>query len=70
VLIPLSDLLIGATALELGYRIGTASFRHFQLIPELNVIQLGGRALFPPYATFDSGSPSRMRFAAPQTGPP
>jgi predicted nucleic acid-binding protein len=38
--IPLSDLLIGASALELGYGVGTANIRHFQLIPGLNVIQL------------------------------
>jgi predicted nucleic acid-binding protein len=38
--IPLADLLIGATALELGYGVGTANLRHFQLIPGLNVIQL------------------------------
>ena len=38
--IPLSDLLIGASALELGYGVGTANLRHFQLIPGLNVIQL------------------------------
>ena len=38
--VPLSDLLIGASALELGYRVGTANMRHFQLIPGLNVIQL------------------------------
>jgi predicted nucleic acid-binding protein len=38
--IPLSDLLIGVSALELGYGVGTANVRHFQLIPELNVIQL------------------------------
>lgn len=38
--IPLSDLLIGASALELGYAVGTANVRHFQLIPGLNVIQL------------------------------
>ena len=38
--IPLSDLLIGASALELGYVVGTANFRHFQLIPNLNIIQL------------------------------
>ena len=29
--IPLSDLLIGASALELGYAIGTANIRRFQL---------------------------------------
>ena len=38
--IPLSDLLIGASALELGYAVGTANVRHFQLIPGLNVIKL------------------------------
>jgi predicted nucleic acid-binding protein len=38
--IPLSDLLIGASALELGYGVGTANVRHFQLIPGLNVIHL------------------------------
>ena len=38
--IPLSDLLIGASALELRYRIGTANVRHFQLIPDLHVISL------------------------------
>ncbi len=37
--IPLSDLLVGASALELGYGVGTANVRHFQLIPGLNVIQ-------------------------------
>jgi predicted nucleic acid-binding protein len=38
--IPLSDLLIGITALELGYNIGTHNVRHFRLIPDLNVIPL------------------------------
>lgn len=38
--VALSDLLIGATALDLGYRVATANLRHFQLIPGLNVIQL------------------------------
>lgn len=38
--IPLGDLLIGSTALELGYSVGTHNVRHFQLIPGLNVIQL------------------------------
>ena len=38
--IPLSDLLIGASALELGNRVGTANVRHFQLIPGLKVIRL------------------------------
>ena len=38
--IPLSDLLIGTSALELGYQVGTANVRHFQLIPGLNLIPL------------------------------
>jgi len=38
--IPLSDLLIGVTALDLNYGVGTANVRHFQLIPGLNVIRL------------------------------
>ncbi|HUA93520.1 MAG TPA: PIN domain-containing protein [Terracidiphilus sp.] len=32
------DLLIGVTALELGYRIATANLRHFQAIPGLAVL--------------------------------
>jgi len=38
--IPLSDLLIGASALELGYRGGTANVRHFEQIPGLKVVKL------------------------------
>lgn len=38
--IPLADLLIGVTALELGYRVATANTRHFQQIPGLTVVQL------------------------------
>lgn len=38
--IPPPDLLIGVTALELGYGIGTANVRHFRLIPGLSVIAL------------------------------
>jgi len=37
---PFGDLLIGATALEIGYSILTVNLRHFQLIPGLNVIAL------------------------------
>jgi predicted nucleic acid-binding protein len=40
VTIPSLDLLIGATALEIGYAIVTTNVRHFQLIPGLNVIAL------------------------------
>jgi len=36
--IPLSDLLIGVTALELGYSVATANLRHFRLIPGLQVV--------------------------------
>ena len=38
--LPLSDLLIGVTALESGYSVATANVRHFRLIPGLSVIQL------------------------------
>jgi predicted nucleic acid-binding protein len=36
--IPFSDLLIGVTALELGYRVATENLRHFQLIPDLSIV--------------------------------
>ena len=35
--IPLADLLIGATALELGYAVATHNVRHFERIPDLIV---------------------------------
>lgn len=38
--IPLSDLLIGITALELGHRIATHNVRHFKLIPGIDIVQL------------------------------
>lgn len=38
--IPFSDLLIGATALEVGYTLLTVNVRHFRLIPSLTVLQL------------------------------
>lgn len=38
--IPFSDLLIGVTALHFGYAIGTRNLRHFQMIPNLVVVQL------------------------------
>lgn len=38
--VPLADLLIGVTALELGYGIATANLRHFQHIPSLSVSHL------------------------------
>jgi predicted nucleic acid-binding protein len=38
--VPLPDLLIGATALELGYGVGTANVRHFQQVPGLSVVRL------------------------------
>ena len=40
VVIPFTDLLIGATALELGYSLLTANLRHFQKIPGLSVVRL------------------------------
>jgi predicted nucleic acid-binding protein len=39
-IIPISDLLVGATALSLGYSILTINARHFRMIPGLNVILL------------------------------
>lgn len=38
--IPLADLLIGSTALELGYAVVTHNIRHFQMIPNLAVQQV------------------------------
>jgi predicted nucleic acid-binding protein len=38
--LPLADLLIGVTALELGYSVATGNLRHFQRIPSLSVMQL------------------------------
>jgi predicted nucleic acid-binding protein len=39
VIIPFADLLIGATALEVGYSLLTVNARHFQMIPGLSVVQ-------------------------------
>ncbi len=39
-MIPFADLLIGATALHFGYSIGTRNLRHFQMVPNLSVIQI------------------------------
>ena len=36
----LADLLIGATALELGHRVVTANLRHFQAIPGLGIVSV------------------------------
>jgi predicted nucleic acid-binding protein len=38
--IAFEDLLIGATALHLGYVVATPNVRHFRLIPGLSVVQL------------------------------
>jgi predicted nucleic acid-binding protein len=40
VTIPFGDLLVGATALELGFSVLTANLRHFRLIPGLKIVQL------------------------------
>jgi predicted nucleic acid-binding protein len=40
VIIPFVDLLIGATALSLGFSVLTANMRHFKQIPGLNVIPI------------------------------
>jgi tRNA(fMet)-specific endonuclease VapC len=37
--VALEDLLIAATALELGFGVATGNVRHFRLIPGLNVVQ-------------------------------
>jgi tRNA(fMet)-specific endonuclease VapC len=39
VTIPFVDLLIGATALEVGYSVATVNARHFQMIPGLSIVQ-------------------------------
>ena len=38
--VPLPDLLVGVTALELGYSVGTSNLRHFRQVAGLSVIQL------------------------------
>jgi predicted nucleic acid-binding protein len=38
--IAFEDLLIGSTALQLGYSVASLNARHFQLIPRLSVVQL------------------------------
>ena len=40
VVIPFADLLIGATALALGYSVLTVNARHFERIPGLTVVKL------------------------------
>lgn len=40
VTIPFVDLLIGATALLLGYSVLTVNLRHFRLVPDLPVLEL------------------------------
>ena len=40
VVIPFADLLIGATALSLGYAVLTVNVRHFRQIPGLSIAQL------------------------------
>ena len=42
IVIALPDLLIGVTALHLGYSVATLNSRHFRLIPELSVVQANG----------------------------
>lgn len=40
IVIPFVDLLIGATALEVGYSVVTVNLRHFRLIPGLTVLPM------------------------------
>jgi predicted nucleic acid-binding protein len=37
--VPLADLLIGVTALELDYSVATANPQHFERIPGLSVVR-------------------------------
>jgi predicted nucleic acid-binding protein len=37
--IPFGDLLVGVTALELGFSVLTVNARHFQMIPGLQIVQ-------------------------------
>jgi len=39
IIIPFADLLIGATALAIGFSVVTVNLRHFRLIPGLAVVQ-------------------------------
>jgi predicted nucleic acid-binding protein len=38
--LPLADLIIGATAMELGYAVATSNLRDFNRIPGLHVVQV------------------------------
>jgi predicted nucleic acid-binding protein len=38
--IPFGDLLVGVTALELGFPVLTVNLRHFRLIPGLQIVQI------------------------------
>jgi predicted nucleic acid-binding protein len=67
--IPLSDLLIGASALALGYSVGIANVRHFQLIPGLTSSSAEAGAPFPPYANFNSGPHRQEGCASPRHKP-
>ncbi|MFZ0819405.1 MAG: PIN domain-containing protein [Candidatus Acidiferrales bacterium] len=40
VVVPFTDLLIGATALSLGFSVLTANTRHFRRIPGLSIVRL------------------------------
>jgi tRNA(fMet)-specific endonuclease VapC len=40
VIIPFADLLIGATALALGYSVLTVNVRHFERIPGLSILRI------------------------------
>lgn len=40
VTVTFEDLVIGATALQLGFELATLNLRHFQLIPGLSLVQL------------------------------
>jgi predicted nucleic acid-binding protein len=51
VTIPFGDLLVGVTALELGFPVLTINVRHFRLIPGLQIVQLSETVSGPVVAS-------------------
>jgi predicted nucleic acid-binding protein len=56
--LPLADLIIGASALELGYAIATHNVRHFAMIPNPYKTALGGRAPLRPFCPSFKSTPN------------
>jgi hypothetical protein len=59
----LGDLLIGTTALELGYAVVTHNVRHFQMIPNLVVKQLGRKGVHPSPIALERSGPTQGRLS-------